>query len=72
MIKKIKDNISSNLFCNVRIVYNGTRNKKEEYLGIVKEVYDNIFVVELETGEIKSFSYSDVLTNTVELFFVKI
>ena len=72
MIKKIKDNISSNLRSNVRVVYNGSRNKKEEYLGIIKEIYDNIFIVELETREIKCFSYSDVLTNTVELFFDKI
>ena len=72
MIKKIKDNISSNLYCNVRVVYNGSRNRKEEYFGIVKEVYDNIFIIELKTGEVKSFSYSDVLTDTVELFFDKI
>ena len=72
MIKKIKDNISDNLCCDVRVVYNGSRNKKEDYFGIIKEVYDNIFVVELKTGELKSFSYSDVLTNTVELFFDKI
>lgn len=72
MIKKIRDNINSNLCCNVRVVYNGSRNKKEEYFGIIKEVYNNIFVIELKTGEIKSFSYSDVLTNTVELFFDKI
>lgn len=71
-IKKIKDNIEKNLGNNVKIIYNGSRNKKEEYSGVIKEVYNYIFIVKLDTDEIKSFSYSDVLTNTVEIFFSKI
>ena len=72
MITKIKKNINSNLGSSVKIIYSGSRNKKEEYDGIIKEVYNNIFIVKLETEEIKSFSYSDVLTNTVEIFFDKL
>lgn len=72
MITKIKNNINSNLGSSVKIIYNGSRNKKEEYDGIIKEVYNNIFIVKLENEEIKSFSYSDVLTNTVEIFFDKL
>ena len=72
MISKIKGNIKSNLGNDVRIVYNGSRNKKDEYIGVIKEVYNNIFIVKLDTDEIKSFSYFDVLTNTVEIFFDKI
>lgn len=71
-IKKIKDNIEKNLGNNVKIIYNGSRNKKEEYSGVIKEVYNYIFIVKLDTDEIKSFNYSDVLTNTVEIFFSKI
>lgn len=71
-IKKIKDNIKKNLGNDVKIVYNGSRNKKEIYNGVLKEVYNYIFIVKLDTDEIKSFSYSDVLTNTVEIFFSKI
>jgi len=72
MITKIKNNINSNLGSSVKIIYNGSRNKKEEYDGIIKEVYNNIFIVKLENEEIKSFSYSDVLTKTVEIFFDKL
>lgn len=72
MINKIKNNVRSNLGNNVRVLYNGSRNKREEYTGIIKEVYNNIFIVKLDTDEIKSFSYFDVLTNTVEIFFDKI
>lgn len=72
MINKIKNNIKNNMDSNVRIVYNGSRNKKEEYNGVIKEVYSNVFIVKLDTDEIKCFSYSDVLTNTIEIFFDKL
>ena len=72
MINKIKSNVKKNLGNTVRIIYNGSRNKKEEYIGVITEVYNNIFILKLDTDEIKSFSYFDVLTNTVEIFFDKI
>lgn len=70
-IEKIKNNIDNKLGDNVKIIYNGSRNKKEEYSGIIKETYDYIFIVKLLSDEIKSFSYRDILTNTIEVFFDK-
>ena len=67
-IQKIKDNINENLGNKVRIVFNTGRNKIEEFDAIIKESYNFIFVVETDT-ENKSFTYSDVLTRTVELHF---
>lgn len=71
-INKIREDILSNINKSVKIIYNGARNRKEEYNGIIKEVYNYIFIVKLDTDEVKSFSYSDVLTNTVQIFFGKI
>ncbi len=71
-IQKIKNNIESNIGKSAKIIYNGSRNRKEEYYGVIKEIYNYIFIVKLDTDEIKSFSYSDVLTNTIEIFFDKI
>lgn len=71
-IDKIKNNINSKLGDNVKIVYNGSRNKREEYSGIISEIYDYIFIVKMNGKEKKSFSYRDVLTNTVEVFFDKV
>lgn len=67
-IEKIKNDIDSNIGGNVKVVYNGSRNKKEEYSGVIAETYNFIFIIKTR-GERKSFSYRDVLTNTVELFF---
>ena len=71
-ISKIKDNIDKEKGNNVKIILNGSRNKKEEYEGKITETYNYIFIVKLDTNEVKSFSYSDVLTNTIEIFFDKI
>ncbi len=70
-ISKIKSSIDEKLGDNVKIILNGSRNKKEEYKGVITETYNYIFIVKLDTDEKKSFSYSDVLTNTIELFFTK-
>ena len=47
-------------------------NKKEEYSGIISETYNYIFIIKTDSDEVKSFSYRDVLTNTIELFFDKL
>ena len=44
-IEKIKNNIDSKKGNNVKVIYNGSRNKKEEYEGIIKEVYNYIFII---------------------------
>ncbi len=67
-IEKIKNNIDSNLGGNVKVIYNGSRNKKEEYSGIISETYNYIFIIKTKK-EKKSFSYRDVLTKTVRIFF---
>ena len=67
-IEKIKENISENLGNEVRVIFNTGRNKIEEFDAIIKELYNFIFVVETK-NENKTFTYSDVLTQTVELHF---
>ena len=67
-IEKIKENLTENLGNKVRITFNIGRNKIEEFEAVIKETYRFIFVVETE-NENKSFTYSDVLTKTVELNF---
>jgi len=70
-IQKIKNSIVSELGNDVKIVFNGSRNRKEFYKGKIVETYNYIFIVKLDTLEKKSFSYSDVLTNTIKIYFDK-
>lgn len=65
----IKNKIDNRIGNNVKVIYNGSRNKREEYSGVITETYNYIFVVKMDSNEKKSFSYCDVLTNTIEIFF---
>lgn len=52
------------------IKHNLGRNKIEKYDVTIKELYDNVFLVEMNTGEnkeVKSFSYSDIITKTIKI-----
>lgn len=71
-IDMIKNKIDNRIGDNVKIIYNGSRNRKEEYSGVIAETYNYIFIVSVNGNEKKSFSYSDVLTNTIEVFFDKV
>jgi len=67
MIAKIRSKLNEHIGKEVIIKYNLGRNKFEKYNVTIKELYDNVFLVELNTNEKKSFSYSDVLTNTIKI-----
>lgn len=69
MIDKIKKNIKDNMGNNVRLVINNLRNRSEECKGIIVETYNYVFVIKTDNNVLKSFSYSDVLTQNIELFF---
>ena len=68
MIEKIKNELGENIGNKVKVKFNAGRNKIEEFDATVKEIYNFIFILETENDR-KSFAYSDVLTNTVELHF---
>ena len=67
-ISKIRDKISSHVGNEVKVVHNEGRNKVFEYRGKVVEVYPNVFII-LDNNSKRSFSYYDVLTDTVKVSF---
>ena len=73
MIEKIKLDIGEHIGDKVTIIYNGSRNKVEQYDAQITGLYNFIFTVKLNDGgdleETKSFSYSDVLTKTIQIFY---
>ena len=69
-IEKIKSELHSHLGDTVTIKYNLGRNKYEQYEVTIKGLYNNVFLVETvsnEKSEVKSFSYSDVITKTIKI-----
>ena len=66
-IKTIRNYLKTRVGYNIIIIYYGSRNRKEIYKGVLYKLYGNIFTVRLYNGEIKSFSYIDVLTKTIQI-----
>lgn len=67
-IKLIRNNLYSKIGSRMVIVYYGSRNRKERYEGVLDKIYYNIFTLKLIDGKTKSFSYSDVLTKTIQIY----
>ena len=65
-IEKIKKKINNLKNKKLSFKVNGSRNQIEEFEGIITETYNYIFIVETENMK-KSFSYSDVLINNIEI-----
>ena len=70
MIKKIKDDLTSKKGKKLRFRHNGSRNQIEEFEGIILETYNYIFTIKTidEKEEIKSFTYSDILIDNLEIY----
>lgn len=65
-IEDVKTKLRKHVGDKVTINYNLGRNKYEEYEAIIKELYNYVFIVE-SNDEIKSFSYTDVITKTIKI-----
>ena len=68
-IENIRKELGKHIGKNVVIKYNLGRNKVEKYHVKIKELYNYVFLVELNNdfNEVKSFSYSDIITKTIKI-----
>ncbi len=67
MIGEVRRKLNDYIGEKVTIKYNLGRNKYEKYHVTIKELYENVFLVELNNNEKKSFSYTDVITKTIKI-----
>lgn len=69
MINKIKDDIKSKKGIELKFRFNGARNQIEEFDGIIVDTYNYIFTIKTtdEKEELKSFTYSDILIDNLEI-----
>lgn len=72
---EIKQGLDGQVGKRLRLRANGGRRKTIERCGILAETYPSVFIVELDQDENAfervSYSYTDILTETVELNFVE-
>ncbi|KAB8126487.1 ABC transporter permease [Gracilibacillus oryzae] len=71
---EIKQGLDGYVGKRLKIRANGGRKKTVERYGTLSETYPSVFIVELDQEENSfervSYSYADVLTETVELNFM--
>lgn len=69
MISKIRNELETHIGDNAVIKCNLGRNKYEKYKVVIKELYENVFIVELDSNIKKSFTYKDILTKTIKISY---
>jgi len=70
-ISEIKKDLEFFVGSKVRLKANRGRNRIIEREGVLESIYPNIFVIRLNERKVErkvSYTYADVLTETVELF----
>lgn len=73
-LASIKKDLECRIGSQITLVAQTGRKRQTERKGILTETYPSVFVVDLDPDENSfervSYSYSDVLTRTVEIEFV--
>lgn len=70
-LAEIKKDLDSFVGRRIRLKANRGRNRIIEREGILESTYPNIFIIKINERKIErrvSYSYADVLTETVELY----
>ena len=67
MIGEVRSKLNNYIGQKVTIKYNLGRNKYEKYHVTIKELYENVFLVELNNNAKKSFTYTDIITKTIKI-----
>ncbi|HIS91228.1 MAG TPA: Veg family protein [Candidatus Faecisoma merdavium] len=67
MIGEVRSKLNDYVGQKVTIKYNLGRNKYEKYHVTIKELYENVFLVELNNNAKKSFTYTDIITKTIKI-----
>ena len=68
-ISKIKSDIETYKGKTIHFKYNGSRNQIEEFDGIIESTYNAIFTIKIEdTNNIKTFTYNDVISESLQIF----
>ncbi len=67
ILDNVKKKIEMNKGLLKRFVFHGTRNQNEEFEGIIIKMYNSLFLVKTIDGQIRSYSYADVLISNLEI-----
>ena len=67
ILDNIKEYIASNLGITHKFIFYGARNQNEEFCGAITKTYPAVFVITLDNGQVRSYSYNDVLISNLKI-----
>ncbi len=50
-----------------KFIFHGSRNQNEEFYGRITSMYPVVFLITLDNGQVRSYSYSDLLISNLEM-----
>ncbi len=65
----IRENLLEKKGAKVLVKIYGMRNKNDKFVGVLKDIYPQIFTVDVG-GTIRSFSYFELINKEVVLSFI--
>ncbi len=66
-LDRAKETINSYLGKKCSFVYKGARNQVEKFDGIISNCFPYIFIIKLDNGQVKSFSYNDFIIKNIKI-----
>lgn len=67
ILDNVKEKIEKYLGKKHRFVFHGSRNQNEVFDGVIIKMYPAVFLIELEDGQRRTYSYSDFLISNLEI-----
>lgn len=67
MIENIRKVVRENQGVKRCFRFHGSRNQTDEFQGVITDLYPAVFTIRLNDHHIKTFSYSDILTQSLEI-----
>lgn len=68
IIDNVKKQVLEMVNKEMNFIYYGSRNQKDEFRGKVTKIYPAIFLIELEDGQKRTYSYNDLLIGNLKFF----
>lgn len=66
-LEKTKEFILNNVGVPHNFIFHGSRNQNEEFYGTITKIFPAIFIISLDNGQVRAYSYSDLLISKLEI-----
>jgi uncharacterized protein Veg len=65
ILDNVKSLIKDNIGVKHKFLYKGSRNQNDIFFGSVYKVFPAIFLIKMDNGETRCFSYNDFLISNI-------